>query len=52
MVVLNLWHYPTTIPFLGAVIALTVTALCVVKDQDDELEYDVHKCTLTDTNEH
>ena len=35
MVVLNLWHLPTTIPFLGAVIALTVTGLCVVKEDDE-----------------
>ena len=52
MVVLNLWHLPTTIPFLGAVISLIVTALCVVNEDfvdDDmnkedispaELEYD------------
>jgi len=35
MVVLNLWHLPTTLPFLGAVIALIATALCVVNEDVD-----------------
>ena len=34
MIVLNLWHLPTTLPFLGAVIALIATGLCVVKEED------------------
>ena len=34
MIVLNLWHLPITLPFLGAVISLIATALCVVKEED------------------
>ena len=52
MIVLNLWHYPTTIPFLGAVISLIATGLCVVKEEEICREDDVQKCTLTDTTEH
>ena len=52
MIVLNLRHLPTTLPFLGAVIALIATGLCVVKEEEIILEDDVHLCTLTDTNEH
>ena len=52
MIVLNLWHYPTTIPFLGAVIALIATGLCVVKEEEIILEDDVHLCTLMDNSEY
>jgi len=40
MIVLNLWEYPITLPFIGAVLALTLTALSVVTNEEAWEEYE------------
>lgn len=40
MVVLNLWHIPITLPYVGAIMALILTALFVVNNKEAWEEYD------------
>jgi len=51
-VVMGYWEVPSTIPFLGAILALLLPVLFSRKELFSILEDDVHMCTLTDTTEH
>ncbi len=52
MIVLNLWHLPLTLPFLGAILALIVTALSVVNheawDEIDDMYLEDISITIQD----
>ena len=53
VLVTNLYVFPMTFAYVGAVGSLIVTALFLLRDfEEDESREHVHKCTLTDTSVH